>query len=763
MRGKLLVVPILTALVPLTGMVGCGETELCGTDMLPPTEVSDSPLLESVELTPELLEAVVAPIEEPTPIREFISFPDSPLYPEPDHGFMVGIPPEPDYPIFTSWAPPALRPGQWWWFMIRSAYLFGQDPGKLFIGGAEVSVHLWQAHLITVKLDRELSGFIRVITAEGDTIPGPVLLMGSMLSAAWEARVRDYAWRYGRDQSWTEAMLSIEYGYPLQRVLLERKIVTIAYHYRNNIPYPDRAQQWPGKDEAEIEANHMEALRKQLIAKFPGYAFRLTFRGAKEEADVLMVGNDEKLGSAGAWNYDDWPTIRLQWDSAATHEMGHFLGLPHFPRTYGGTIVPYLPGEPRACIMDGASGGSEFCSICRTALGLPLKLVGPLVGARSLVFSFNAVEVMNIPAKTIETASENNLGELGNGSSRHGVISRNDRFVAFASDSTNLADDDGNGKADDDRNGKWDLFVHERFEGKTTRVSVDTNGRESDGNTSSRPAISADGRYVAFVSEATNLVPGDSNEKTDVFRHDRETKKTVRVSVDSQGTQADGNCLDVSISADGRFIAFSSLATNLVPGDTNGVADVFVHDVQMGQTIRVSVGVQGAQGNEHSRAPLLSDDARFVAFESTASNLVTGDNNRVTDVFVHDTLRGITERASVGPAGEESDGASALSSIAADGQRVAFISQATNLGVKSKEGRNAYLRDRVGSKTLPLSSAVAGGDPSHSVTDALLSPDGMWVVLHDSGERNTYFIKMDNSFGMILDTRRRGVSSVSGP
>src|SRR5207253_921856 len=142
-----------------------------------------------------------------------------------------------------------------------------------------------------------------------------------------------------------------------------------------------------------------------------------------------------------------------------------------------------------------------------------------------------------------------------------------------------------------------------------------------------RPLISANGRFVAFNSRSTNLVPGDTNGTSDVFVHDRQTGTTERVSVDNTGNQGNGGSGVVAISADGRFVAFVSSATNLVPGDTNGVADVFVHDRQTRTTERVSIDSAATQGTCDITCPAISADGRFVAFVSTATNLVPGDTN----------------------------------------------------------------------------------------------------------------------------------------
>jgi len=180
--------------------------------------------------------------------------------------------------------------------------------------------------------------------------------------------------------------------------------------------------------------------------------------------------------------------------------------------------------------------------------------------------------------------------------------------------------------------------------GTTERVSVasdGTQGNEVSGELSSSSFVSADGRFVAFHAQASNLVPGDTNGWLDVFVHDRETEETTRISVVSDGTEGNGYSYTPCISGDGRFVAFHSYATALVPGDTNKHYDIFVHDRQTGQTTRVSVTSDGAQGNGFSTKPSTSPDGRFVAFNSNGSNLVPGDtNDNTTDVFVHD--RGVT-------------------------------------------------------------------------------------------------------------------------
>jgi Tol biopolymer transport system component len=211
-------------------------------------------------------------------------------------------------------------------------------------------------------------------------------------------------------------------------------------------------------------------------------------------------------------------------------------------------------------------------------------------------------------------------------------------------------------------------------------VSVASDSTQGNDN-SWDPSISADGRYVAFFSHASNLVPGDTNNTLDVFVHDRLTGQTTRVSVASDGTEGNGDSFVGSISADGRYVAFASWASNLVPGDTNGRSDIFVHDRVTGQTTRVSVASDGTEGNGDSwGCPSISADGRYVAFASWASNLVPGDTNGRSDIFVHDRVTGQTTRVSVASDGTEGNGDSWWRpSISADGRYVAFPSYASNL------------------------------------------------------------------------------------
>src|SRR5439155_14873183 len=193
--------------------------------------------------------------------------------------------------------------------------------------------------------------------------------------------------------------------------------------------------------------------------------------------------------------------------------------------------------------------------------------------------------------------------------------------------------------------------------GLTERVSVDSSGAQSKGP-SGGSAISGDGRFVAFTGVGSDLVPGDTNGSNDVFVHDRMTSATTRVSVDSSGGQGNSDSWANAISGDGRFVVFEAWASNLVPGDTNHTYDIFVHDQATGATERVSVDSLGQQADGESEDGWISADGRFVSFFSRATNLVSGDTNGSQDIFVRDRQAQTTERISVDSSGAQANGGS---------------------------------------------------------------------------------------------------------
>jgi hypothetical protein len=263
-------------------------------------------------------------------------------------------------------------------------------------------------------------------------------------------------------------------------------------------------------------------------------------------------------------------------------------------------------------------------------------------------------------------------GSEANAASRNVSLSADSRYVVFSSLATNLVPDDTNDEED--------AFLYDRQTGDVQRISVTADGSEGN-DASTFPSVSGDGRYVAFISQASNLVAVDTNDAWDVFVSDRWTGQVARVSVASDGTQAndDSGTTFVAISPDGRYVAFESRASNLVPNDTNNTGDIFVYDRHTGLIERASVAADGTEGNGQSYYPSISGNGRYVAFSSEADNLVPGDGNGMTDVFVHDRQSGTIRRVSVAADGTEANGRTVRSSISADGRYVAFESEAYNL------------------------------------------------------------------------------------
>jgi Tol biopolymer transport system component len=241
---------------------------------------------------------------------------------------------------------------------------------------------------------------------------------------------------------------------------------------------------------------------------------------------------------------------------------------------------------------------------------------------------------VNVRGRTIRVT----VGGHGdpNGPSEGSSISADGTVVAFRSFASNLVSGDTNGLPD--------VFVRDLRRGVTQRVNVSTSGEQANHETF-RPIVSADGRYVGFRSRASNLVRGDTNHALDVFVHDRATGVTTRISVSSEGRQASSygvggqvrRTLFMSrpfLSRHGRYAAFTSRAPNLVPGDHNGRADVFVHDLETAQTVRASVPDSGGEAISDSRVTGISADGHVVGFMSMASNLVSADTNGLRDYFV---------------------------------------------------------------------------------------------------------------------------------
>lgn len=401
------------------------------------------------------------------------------------------------------------------------------------------------------------------------------------------------------------------------------------------------------------------------------------------------------------------------------------------------------------------------------------------------VVSVAVALVALVPTASATTARVNLSSaheQASDGSYGPPVVSADGRYVTFSSAASNLVPND--------RNGVRDVFVRDLRTGQTQRVSVDDKGcdgctSQAFSTSSDSPVISSDGRFVAFAADgqmlvfdrrtdapepvgrygpddpwdpldgalpgwprgistdgrfvlfssgASDLVPGDSG-FTDVFVHDRSSGETERVSVNRLGGQANHASVAEAISADGRYVAFTSWASDLVEGDTNGVEDAFVQDLETGRTERVSVDGAKEEGNASSRVRAITPDGRFVAFESSASNLVPGDTNGRRDIFVRGRDTATTERVSVTSAEGQTNGHSRDSvAISADGRYVAFESLAGNISTTPVRGQ-VFRRDRQLGKTTLMSVGSDGARPDFASGGAAISADGQTVAFF-SGASN---------------------------
>lgn len=323
-------------------------------------------------------------------------------------------------------------------------------------------------------------------------------------------------------------------------------------------------------------------------------------------------------------------------------------------------------------------------------------------------------------AQSTRMASVNSLGDPGDDHSAGAAVSADGRYVAYYSEATNLMPGDFNLL--------HDVFVHDLATGTTACVSLTPAGAVGNGG-SFQPALSPDGRFVSFDGFATDLVPGDVNNQSDVFLHDAQTGLTEMISVSSAGAQGDGHSQWSAVSGDGRYVVFDSFARNLVAGDTNGTSDIFLRDRTTGTTLRLSISAGGVQGNGPSQRPSITPDGRFVVFDSLASNLVSNDSNGRGDVFVYDRLSGSMQRVSVNDLGSAGNADSFLGSISDDGAIVGFSSGASNLvGGDGNGALDVFVRDRVQQITTRVSLNSQGTQGNAASTDPAVSADGQFVT-----------------------------------
>ncbi|GMU83729.1 MAG: hypothetical protein AMXMBFR47_35990 [Planctomycetota bacterium] len=346
--------------------------------------------------------------------------------------------------------------------------------------------------------------------------------------------------------------------------------------------------------------------------------------------------------------------------------------------------------------------------------------------------------VLDMQTGSISRASESSAGAGGNGDSGSATdyiaISSDGRYIGFNSVATNLGSPAVGVQSR--------VYLRDQFTAECATMSVSGAGVPANG-LCELPAIDTSGRWVAFRSLASNLVPADTNGAGDIFVLDRTTGEIVRASTAADAGQATGgDSGNPALSGDGRYVAFQSAATNLVPDDTNGVRDVFVKSLETGAIARASVSSGGIQGNNNSgsqqnRDIAISSEGRFVVFASAASNLVASDVEGRSDIFVHDRDpdangtfdegNGVTARISIAPDGSGGNGESYSPRITGDGRYVAFQSDAFNLHVNANPGGLIYRFDRM-LETMEIVSRTTGGENLHNVRDPSISDDGNLVA-----------------------------------
>jgi len=310
-------------------------------------------------------------------------------------------------------------------------------------------------------------------------------------------------------------------------------------------------------------------------------------------------------------------------------------------------------------------------------------------------------------------------GGESNGPNFFGAVSSNGRFVVFSSDATNLVPGDTNGKTD--------VFWHDRSTGETRRVSVNDDGVEANGR-SFAGGVSRDGRLVLFWSHATNLVGGDFNGVEDIFLHDTKLHTTTRLIAGGDGFEPNGSNRFPTMSEDGRFVAFESFATNIAPGDFNGRGDIYLLDRRTGQVRRVGQPPVG-ESNGDSLRPQISPNGRFLAFESSASNLVPGDTNSTIDAFMVDVARGTLACASLNDAGIIGNAQSRGPLVSNNGRFVTFLSLADNLvpGDTNLQG-DSFVRDMRRGTTRRVSVDSNGIQGNGSSNVGAIDPSGRFVA-----------------------------------
>lgn len=397
----------------------------------------------------------------------------------------------------------------------------------------------------------------------------------------------------------------------------------------------------------------------------------------------------------------------------------------------GAVAVPAVAQAGTALISKSSSGAKGNLASSEPSLSGTGRFIAFDSDARNLVDGdTNGVTdcfVRDQASGITERVSVSSTGEQSNGSCWGPAISQDGQWVAFAAAATNLGGS---------TNGEWQIYLHNRSTGVTRLVSKRVNGGQGGNKESIDASISKDGRWVAYESAATNLIANDGNGVRDVFLYDRTTGENKRISVSSGGKAGNGGSTDPAVSADGRFVAYTSYAKNLVKGDTNGKRDVFVYNRLKNKTERASVRTGGKQANGASWNGTISGNGRFVAFESKARNLAKADTSRNRDVFVYDRWKKRVQQVSKTSGGKQAKGESGDPTISNNGRWIAFESTAANLAKgDTNKKRDSFVRDRTKGKTRIVSKRSNGKIAWGDQDDPFISGDGKYVVFESTAKK----------------------------
>jgi Tol biopolymer transport system component len=358
------------------------------------------------------------------------------------------------------------------------------------------------------------------------------------------------------------------------------------------------------------------------------------------------------------------------------------------------------------------------------------RMVGALLNLRpDLAFS-ECPELRADPG--MELASRRPDGGYPDSHSLNARVLGHGRFLVFDSYASDVVDGDTNGLPD--------VFLLDRATGQTTIVSVGPDSSSGDGWALGAHG-SADGILIAFVSNAGGYGVPDENGKEDIYLKNMIDGSIRRITLAYDGGETDGDSFVMGMTPGGQLLLLASEATNLVPGDTNGVQDIFLYELATGAIERVSLTHDGGQAlGGASGSGSMSDDGRFIAFTSAATNLVPGDTNGVQDVFLLDRAVGKVRRLSVGAAGEEADGRSYGTVLSGDGSLVSFVSDATNLVHDDDNGhRDAFVHEIASGRTSLVTVGHDGAAADGDTTRAAISGDGRYVVLHSAASNLVEF------------------------